>query len=97
MKALLCLMFVGLLVGCNHNPPAPPIQNYTVFDADKVIPVKPPAPPEREAYINLSADDKEQVLTNYSLELNTVILECNNKLDSLRLWRQSILKLQIKE
>lgn len=54
-------------------------------------------PPNKEQYLKLSPSQKERILTRYSIELLTQLDAANYKLDTLKTWREEMIKLNEKK
>ena len=91
MKKLFSLftlvIFSFVLTACTSNPA---IQTVTVYK-DKMVDIpesmlrKCPTtqPPEKKAYIESDPSKREQLMTNYSIELIKNIKDCNDQLTGI--------------
>lgn len=88
-----------LITGCSTT--APKLEPTIVYNT-KIKPVPIPAyllencpiplPPNRENYVKLTPEEKEEVLANYTIELHKNITKCNNTVDAVRDWNVKQLK-----
>lgn len=91
--ALFSLVF--LITGCSTVSQK---QEPTIIYNTKIKPVPIPSyllencpiplPPNKDTYAKLKPEEKEEVLTNYTIELHKNITKCNNTIDSTRNWNQ---------
>lgn len=86
MKYFTILLAI-LLVGCSSTKqPDMIIKNHAVLiTVPDVLLVKcePTKPPQLNNYLDSSYKDKEDMLTNYSINLLSDINKCNNQLSSI--------------
>lgn len=52
-----------------------------------------PLPPNNRTYAYLNPQEKEEALTNYTIELHKSITQCNNTIDAGRKWNEQQMKL----
>ena len=80
---LFLLFFLLTLTGCATKTVVKEVPVYTTKTVYVSIPGilykenKLPSPPNREAFINASGEDREDLLTKYSLSLMKEIKACN--------------------
>jgi len=91
MKWLTLIIASIFILGCA------PKTEYQVVYKTRTIYLKPsdniidykidtPAPPDKESYIKANPIEREQMLTNYIIDLLKTIKQYKNKEDSLKEW-----------
>lgn len=93
LKTILVAILVFGLTGCFE----------TIVIKDKYIVVAPTdamlqncditKPPDRETYINSTADERELLLWGLSMDLYKSIAKCNSRWEPLRNWKKEQIKL----
>lgn len=102
IKSFIALIFIAVLSACGTTPFTQQQQPTVIYNTKlKPVPIPNylltncpiPLPPNREAYLALSYEQKEEVLTSYSIELHKAVQLCNSVIDSTRDWNDKQLLL----
>lgn len=94
IKPLLILVMSVLLISCSLLKPQPEtVTKYEVkvldFPAALLEPCPASAPPDRNEYEQSTYQEKEDLLTNYTLELLTDLKTCNDQILKIKTIRDS--------
>jgi hypothetical protein len=94
------IALVTLITGCSTTSQK---QEPLVIYNTKLKPIPIPAyllencpiplPPNKDTYVKLTPEQKEEYLANYTIELHKNITKCNNTIDSTRDWNQKQLQI----
>lgn len=88
MRLLLIILFVLLSVGCQNQPPAKSIIQYEVksIKVPEVLlkPCLASEPPAIDDYIKATEQERENLLTDYTIDLLKTISICNDQISNIR-------------
>lgn len=100
LKLLSVLTLGFIITGCSTIDQK---QEPTVIYNTKLKPIPIPAyllencpiplPPNKDTYVKLTPEQKEEALALYTIELHKNITKCNNTIDSTREWNKKQLQI----